>query len=68
MRFIKVFLALVFGVVLQVGTAMAASNTINLAYNPSTGNILGFIAIDKGFAKEEGFDINLVPFSNSTDA
>lgn len=41
---------------------------INVAYNPGTGNILGFIAIEKGIAKEEGIEINLVPFSNSTDA
>lgn len=41
---------------------------IKLAYNPATGNILGFIAIEKGFAAEEGLKITLVPFSNSTDA
>ncbi|MCQ4925169.1 ABC transporter substrate-binding protein [Tissierella carlieri] len=41
---------------------------INVAYNPGTGNILGFIAIDKGIATEEGIEIELVPFSNSTDA
>ncbi|WP_353094522.1 ABC transporter substrate-binding protein [Tissierella praeacuta] len=41
---------------------------INVAYNPGTGNILGFIAIDKGIAAEEGIEIDLVPFSNSTDA
>ncbi|MBU5425457.1 ABC transporter substrate-binding protein [Tissierella pigra] len=41
---------------------------INVAYNPGTGNILGFIAIDKGIAAEEGIEIELIPFSNSTDA
>lgn len=41
---------------------------INMAYNPSTGNILGFIAIDSGIAEEEGLEIELIPFSNSTDA
>lgn len=41
---------------------------IKVAYNPGTGNILGFIAMDKGIAAEEGIEIDLVPFSNSTDA
>ncbi len=41
---------------------------ISVAYNPGTGNILGFIAIDKGIDKEEGVEIELVSFSNSTDA
>lgn len=41
---------------------------ISVAYNPGTGNILGFIAIEKGIAAEEGIEIELVPFSNSTDA
>jgi len=41
---------------------------LKVAYNPGTGNILGFIAIDKGIIEEEGLDIELVPFSNSTDA
>ncbi|WMM25367.1 ABC transporter substrate-binding protein [Tissierella sp. MB52-C2] len=41
---------------------------IKVAYNPGTGNILGFIAIDKGIAAEEGIEMELVPFSNSTDA
>lgn len=41
---------------------------VNMAYNPATGNILGFIAIDSGIAKEEGLDIKLIPFTNSTDA
>lgn len=41
---------------------------LKVAYNPGTGNILGFIAIDKGIAEEEGIEIELVPFSNSTDA
>ena len=41
---------------------------IKMAYNPQTGNILGFIAIEQGFAKAEGVELTLVPFSNSTDA
>lgn len=41
---------------------------IKMAYNPQTGNVLGFIAMEKGFDKEEGIKIKLVPFSNSTDA
>lgn len=41
---------------------------LKVAYNPGTGNILGFIAIEKGIAAEEGIEIELVPFSNSTDA
>ncbi len=41
---------------------------IKVAYNPGTGNILGFIAIEKGITEEEGIEIELVPFSNSTDA
>ncbi len=41
---------------------------IKMAYNPQTGNILGFIAIEQGFAKAEGIELTLVPFSNSTDA
>lgn len=41
---------------------------LNVGYNPGTGNILGFIAEEKGIAKEEGVKMNLVPFSNSTDA
>lgn len=41
---------------------------LNIGYNPGTGNILGFIAEEKGIAKEEGIKMNLVPFSNSTDA
>lgn len=41
---------------------------IKMAYNPHTGNILGFICMEKGFDRDEGFKISLVPFSNSTDA
>ena len=36
--------------------------------NPGTGNIFGYIAMDKGFDKEEGYTTELVPFDNSTDA
>ena len=41
---------------------------VNMAYNPATGNILGFIAIDSGIAAEEGLELELIPFTNSTDA
>ena len=48
--------------------AFAAPVPLKVAYNPATGNILGFIAIEKGFDKEEGVAMELVPFTNSTDA
>ena len=54
--------------VLVLSSAAAASAPVKVAYNPATGNILGFIAIEKGFANDEGVEIELVPFSNSTDA
>ena len=41
---------------------------VNMAYNPATGNILGFIAIDSGIAAAEGLELELIPFTNSTDA
>lgn len=41
---------------------------INVAYNPSTGSILSFIAMDEGFAEEEGLKFNMQTFDNSTDA
>src|SRR5699024_712028 len=41
---------------------------IKVGYNPGTGNILTFIAIEKGIDKEEGIEMELVPFTNSTDA
>lgn len=41
---------------------------VKVAYNPGTGNILGFIAIEKGIAAEEGISLELFPFTNSTDA
>lgn len=44
------------------------SDKIKMGYNPATGNILGFIAIEKGFASKENLQIDLVPFTNSTDA
>ena len=69
MKFRKLIAIMSLCMLTGVTACHAADNgTINLAYNPSTGNILGFIAIDKGFAAEEGVNINLVPFSNSTDA
>ena len=48
--------------------AFAAPAPVKVAYNPATGNILGFIAIEKGIDKEEGVAMELVPFTNSTDA
>lgn len=42
--------------------------TIKVGYNPGTGNILTFIAIEKGFDEEAGVKFELVEFSNSTDA
>ena len=71
MKFRNIVTAFALSCALSLGAAAgnaAEPKNINLAYNPATGNILGFIAIDKGFAAEEGININLVPFSNSTDA
>ena len=48
--------------------AADAPQTFKVAYNPQTGNILGFIALEKGYDAEENIKIELVPFSNSTDA
>lgn len=42
--------------------------TIRVGSNPGTGNIFGYIAMDKGFDTEEGYVTEIVPFSNSTDA
>lgn len=42
--------------------------TIRVGTNPGTGNIFGFIAMDKGFDKEEGYTTELVNFDNSSDA
>lgn len=42
--------------------------TVNVAYNPNTGSILSFIAIDNGYAAEENLDFNMQTFDNSTDA
>lgn len=42
--------------------------TIRVGTNPGTGNIYGFIAMEKGFDKEEGYTTELVNFDNSTDA
>lgn len=42
--------------------------TIRVGTNPGTGNIFGFIAMDKGFDKEAGYRTELIPFDNSTDA
>lgn len=59
-------LLLVFAVTLVA--AAAEPQDFKVAYNPQTGNILGFIAIEKGYDKAENINMVLVPFSNSTDA
>lgn len=46
----------------------AELQTIRVGSNPGTGNIFGYIAMDKGFDTEEGYVTEIVPFSNSTDA
>ena len=68
--FILISALLALFVVGHAGPALAEKNLkeIKMAYNPQTGNILGFIAIEQGFAEEEGIQLTLVPFSNSTDA
>lgn len=58
--------ALIF--VFVVVAAAAEPQIFKVAYNPQTGNILGFIAREKGFDKDENIALELVPFSNSTDA
>lgn len=58
----------VFAVAPQTAFAAKELKEIKMAYNPQTGNILGFIAMDKGFDEEQGLKITLVPFSNSSDA
>lgn len=65
-KFISVIAAAV--LVAALACAACAADKVRMAYNPSTGNILGFIAIDSGIAAEEGLEIELIPFSNSTDA
>lgn len=42
--------------------------TITISYNPTLGNLLGFIAKDQGFDKEAGLEFEFVEFSNTTDA
>lgn len=42
--------------------------TIRVGSNPGTGNIFGYIAMDRGFDTEEGYVTEIIPFSNSTDA
>lgn len=68
----KVFLSFALALLLPLCMAPAAmaveKETFKVAYNPQTGNILGFIAMEKGFDAEENIKIELVPFSNSTDA
>lgn len=69
-------MAVVLGIVIAGGMtsfsgyswASAKPQEVKVAYNPQTGNILGFVSIEKKFDVEEGVAITLVPFSNSTDA
>ncbi|MBQ6384865.1 MAG: ABC transporter substrate-binding protein [Lachnospiraceae bacterium] len=63
-----VSLSAVFGTCAVSATESKDLTTVNLAYNPNTGSILSFIAIDEGFAEEEGLELNLQTFDNSTDA
>jgi len=41
--------------------------TIKIGYAPGIGNILGFIAEERGIAAKEGIKLEFVPFSNSSD-
>ena len=40
---------------------------IRLGYNPVSGNLLTFIAQDKGFFEEENVDVELVAFNSTAD-
>ena len=62
-----IILALV-SLAVQESIAATEPQSFKIAYNPQTGNILGFIAMEKGYDREENIKIELVPFSNSTDA
>ena len=42
--------------------------TILVGTNPGTGNIFGYIAMEKGFDKDAGYTTELTDFDNSTDA
>lgn len=42
--------------------------SVKIAYNPGLGNVLGFIAKEKGYDVEEGLNFEFVEFSNTTDA
>lgn len=44
------------------------NQVIKVGSNPGTGNIFGYIAMDKGFDKAEGYTTELISFDNSTDA
>lgn len=41
--------------------------TIRVGYAPGIGNILGFIAEERGIAEKEGIKLEFVPFTNSSD-
>ncbi len=41
---------------------------VSIAYNPGLGNVLGFVAKEKGFDAEEGLSFEFVEFTNTTDA
>lgn len=40
---------------------------VKVGYNATGGSLLTFIAADQGLFKEEGLDVELVPFSNTSD-
>ncbi|WP_409069733.1 ABC transporter substrate-binding protein [Clostridium sp. FAM 1755] len=40
---------------------------LNIGYAPGIGNMLCFIAQDKGLFKEENLEVELIPFTNSSD-
>ncbi|KNF08114.1 ABC-type nitrate/sulfonate/bicarbonate transport system, periplasmic component [Gottschalkia purinilytica] len=42
-------------------------SNLKVGFNPATGNLLCFIAEDKGFFKEEGLKVELVSFTSTTD-
>jgi len=52
----------------EAGADPEEIRTIKVGSNPGTGNIFGYIAMDKGFDQEEGYETELIPFDNSTDA
>ncbi|MCH4221218.1 MAG: ABC transporter substrate-binding protein [Eggerthellaceae bacterium] len=50
------------------GTSGKNYGCIKVGTNPGTGNIFGYIAVDKGFDSDEGYTTEFSDFDNSTDA